>query len=303
MTTELRGRGEPITLDPSGPSRIIAERINPSGRSRLLQALLSGEWDYSAAEARRQVEAGADVVDVNVGGKGVDEEKVLPQVVRAVTQAVSVPLSVDTRIPAALQAALSVCPGRPLVNSIGGETKILAENLPIVAEHRTPVIALCMGAEGIPSSAEGRLRVAHQVLEAAVRAGIPEEDVLFDPLVLTVGADDQAARVVLETIRRLREEFPRNNITGGASNVSFGMPARWMLNASFLTAASLLGMNVPITDPTKPELQFALRAADVFLGRDRKSRRYMQFYRDAGAYFRPAPGPESGDRSAQAKFS
>lgn len=283
MTTDLQGTGDLIVLDPSGPSRIIGERINPSGRSRLLQALLSGDWEYVAGEARRQVEAGADVVDVNVGGKGVDEEKTLPQVVRVVAEAVSVPLSVDTRLPAALQAALAVCPGRPLVNSIGGEKKILAENLPIAAEHGVAVIALCMGSEGIPSSADGRLRVAHQVLEAAVRAGIKEQDVLLDPLVLTVGADDQAARIALETIRRMREEFPQNNITGGASNVSFGMPARSLLNASFLTAASVLGMNVPITDPTKAELRFALRTADVFLGRDRRTRRYMQFYRDEGS--------------------
>ncbi|MGA2112608.1 MAG: dihydropteroate synthase [Anaerolineales bacterium] len=294
MTTDLQGTGDPITLDPSGPSRIIGERINPSGRSRLLQALLDRNWEYAAGEARRQVEAGADVVDVNVGGKGVDEEKALPEVVRAVGEAVRVPLSVDTRLPTALEAALAICPGRPLVNSIGGEKKILAENLPIVAEHGVPVIALCMGAEGIPSSAEGRLRVAHQVLEAAVRAGIKEENVLFDPLVLTVGADDQAARIVLETIRRLREEFPQNSITGGASNVSFGMPARSLLNASFLTAASLLGMNIPITDPTKPELRFALRTADIFLGRDRKSRRYMQFYREEGARLQPGGRPEAG---------
>ncbi|MDY7041912.1 MAG: dihydropteroate synthase, partial [Chloroflexota bacterium] len=234
---------------------------------------------YIVKEAQGQVAAGADVVDVNVGGKGIDETTVLPEAVRVVAEAVDVPLSIDTRVPAALEAALAVCPGRPLVNSIGGEKNILAENLPIVAEYGVPVIVLCMGQEGIPSTAEERLKIARQVFETAVRAGVRQEDVIFDPLVMTVGADDQAARVVLETVRRLREEFPENNITGGASNVSFGMPARLILNANFLAVAATMGLNVPVTDPTCPELRFALLSADIFLGRDRRSRRYMKYYR------------------------
>ncbi len=158
------------------------------------------------------------------------------------------------------------------MNSIGGEEKILAENLPIVADFGVPVIVLCMGQEGIPNNADERLKIAHQVLEAAVRAGVAEEDVILDPLVMTVGADDQAARVALETTRRLREEFPNNNITGGASNVSFGMPARPVLNAHFLSAAFTLGMNLPITDPTDPQLRFALHCGNIFLGGDPKTR-------------------------------
>jgi 5-methyltetrahydrofolate--homocysteine methyltransferase len=150
-----------------------------------------------------------------------------------------------------------------------------------VAEHGLPVIGLCMGQEGIPVTADGRLKIAHRILEEAVRRGIREADVIFDPLVMTVGADDQAARIALETIRLLRAEFPNNNITGGASNVSFGMPERGALNARFLTVASVLGMNVPITDPTHFELRSALLMADVFLGRDRRTRRYMQHLRQA----------------------
>jgi 5-methyltetrahydrofolate--homocysteine methyltransferase len=279
MTTSLKGTGAPIEIDPGGPIRIIGERINPSGRSKLRQALLDENWDYIAAEARKQVESGADIIDVNVGGKGVDEVVALPQAVRIISEAVDVPLAIDTRIPAALEAALAVCPGRPLVNSIGGEKKILAENLPIVADHRLPVIVLCMGQEGIPKEAEGRLMVAGQILETAVRAGIREEDVVFDPLVLTVGADDQAARVALETVKRLRKEFPRNNITGGTSNVSFGMPDRPVINASFLSAATVLGLNLPITDPTNAHLRTTLLIADIFLGHDRYTRRFMQYLR------------------------
>ncbi|MBN1537451.1 MAG: dihydropteroate synthase [Anaerolineales bacterium] len=279
MTTVLQGTGEPIEITPTDATRIIGERINPSGKSKLRQALLDREWEYITNEARRQVEAGAQVIDVNVGGKGIDETELLPEAVRVVAEAVDLPLSIDTRVPAALEAALKICPGRPLVNSIGGEQKILAENLPIIASFNIPVIALCMGQEGIPDNAEARLKIAHQVLDAAVKAGLKEEDILFDPLVMTVGADDRAALVAFDTIQLLRKEFPKNNITGGASNVSFGMPDRDTINASFLTTAAVLGMNIPITDPTNRHLLEAIFLADVFRGCDRKKRSYMQFIR------------------------
>jgi 5-methyltetrahydrofolate--homocysteine methyltransferase len=136
-----------------------------------------------------------------------------------------------------------------------------------------------MGSEGIPKTAGERLKVAHQVLEAATQAGVKEADVLFDPLVLSVGADDQVARVALETISELRKAFPKNSITGSASNVSFGMPTRLMLNANFLAVAVVMGMNAPITDVTYPELRYALLAADIFLGRDTRTRRYMGYFR------------------------
>ena len=288
MTVRLQGRATSIEIDPLGPVHIIGERINPSGKSQLRRALQEGNWAYVEEEARRQVEAGASVIDVNVGGKGIDEATVLPAAVRAVAEAVDVPLCIDTRVPAALEAALAVCPGRPLVNSISAEDKAVAEILPIVAEHGLPVIALCMGQDGIPSTPEGRLKNARQALETAVRAGVRRDDVIFDPLVMTVGADDQAARVALETIRRLRAEFPDNNVTGGASNVSFGMPARSVLNTHFLAVAAVLGMNVPITDPTDPDVRFALLAGTIFLGRDRRAQRYMRYYRATRA--RRAPG-------------
>jgi 5-methyltetrahydrofolate--homocysteine methyltransferase len=279
VSTVFQESGSPVSISPGDPARIIGERINPSGRPQFRQALLDRNWEYLTREAVRQVEAGADILDVNVGAKDIDEVFVLPEAVRRVAEVVDVPLSIDTRNPAALAGALSVCPGRPLVNSIGGEKKILAENLPIVAEHGLPVILLCMGQEGIPKSAEERLKVAHYVLDAAVKAGIEEQDVWFDPLVMTVGADDQAAHVVLETIRSLRSEFPDCNITGGASNISFGMPERTTINAAFLTAAVVMGMNVPITDPTNKHVRSALLLADIFLGRDRRTRRYLKFIR------------------------
>ena len=283
MSLVLRGRGDPVTVDPEGPVRVIGERINPSGRKAMLEALRSGGWEeILRAEAIAQAEAGAQVIDVNVGGKGVDEAEILPEAVRIVAAAVDLPLSIDTRNPAALEKALALCPGRPLVNSIGGEDRVLAENLPIAADYGVPVVALCMGQEGIPKNADERLSVAHRVLDAAVKAGIREEDVIFDPLIMTVGADDQAARTALETIRRLRAEFPVNCVTGGASNVSFGMPCRAALNARFLSVAIVLGLNLPITDPTIPDLRWAIASGTLFLGRDRKNREYMRLYRELG---------------------
>lgn len=275
----LEGMGRVLEIFPQDPAHIIGERINPSGRPGLRQALLDGDLTPLGQEARQQVAAGAVVLDVNVGGRGIDEVAVLPRAVEAAAQAVDAPLCIDTRLPAALEAALAVCPGRPLVNSISAEKKALDEILPIVAERGLPVIALCMGQEGIPSTVDGRLRCGQQALEAAVRAGVQPEDVVLDPLVMTVGADDQAAHVVLQTIRRLRTEFPANNITGGASNISFGMPARPVLNAHFLSAAYVLGLNLPITDPTDPQLHLALLSGTIFLGRDQKTRAYMRYYR------------------------
>jgi 5-methyltetrahydrofolate--homocysteine methyltransferase len=276
---QLQGRGTILDIRPQDPAHIIGERINPSGKPGLRRALVTGDLASVAEEARRQVAAGADVIDVNVGGKDIDEVEMLPRAVAAVAQAVEAPLCIDTRLPAALAAALDACPGRPLINSISAETKALAEILPLVAERDLPVIALCMGQEGIPATVDGRLRCAERALEAAVAAGIPAEDVVLDPLVMTVGADEAAGRLALETVRRLREAFPANNITGGASNVSFGMPARPVLNTSFLAVAAYLGLNLPITDPTDAVLRYALLSADILLGRDKRTRNYLRFYR------------------------
>lgn len=276
----LKGRGAELQIDPSGAVRVIGERINPSGKAPLLTALREGNWEAVAREARAQEKAGAAIIDVNVGGKGVNETEALPRAVRAAAEAVEAPLCIDTRVPAALEAALAVCPGRPLVNSISAEQKALREVLPLVAERRLPVIALCMGQEGIPGTAEGRLDCACRALEAAMAAGIDGNDVVFDPLIMTAGADDNAARLALETVRLLRKKFPTNSITGGTSNVSFGMPVRSQLNACFLAAASVVGLNLPITDPTNESLRLAILACNIFLGRDAHNRSFMKGYRE-----------------------
>jgi len=280
MTTRVQGKGAVLEMDPSGKALIIGERINPSGKPALRQAILDENWEFVQQEAIDQVAAGADILDVNVGGKGIDEVASLSKAVAAIVKVVDVPLCIDTRYPEALEKALAVCPGRPLVNSISAEKKTLAEMLPVVARHNLPVIVLCMGPGGIPEEPEKRIQNARDAVAAAIKAGVKEEDLVFDPLVMPVGADDQAGVVTLETIRRLRELFPGNSITGGASNISFGMPMRPVLNANWMQVASFMGMNAPITDPLEKDLVFAQLCCNAFRGLDKRTKGYMRYCRE-----------------------
>lgn len=278
VATTLQGKGAVLRIVPGERTYIIGERINPTGKKRLARALAERDWAYIQSEAVRQVSAGADIVDVNVGAPGLDEVALLPEAVRAVSEVVDVPLALDTRNPRALAAALDACPGRPLVNSVSGETKDLEHILPIVVDRGAAMIALCMGDQGIPTDAQARLRIAHQICQAATVRGVPLQDIVVDPLVMTVGADHQAGVVALETIRLIAAELG-TNITGGASNVSFGLPERHRIGASFLPLAIAAGMNVPITDPTDDNLRYAILAADLVLGRDEYARNYLRFFR------------------------
>jgi len=252
---------------------IIGERINPTGKKRLAEALQAGDLSLVRELAQAQVEAGAGVLDVNVGAAGVDEVSVLPRAVEAVAEVVDVPICVDTANPEALAAALAVCPGKPLVNSVTGEEAKLAAVLPLVAEYHTAVIGLVMDDDGIPPTPERRLEVARKIRARAAELGIPPEDVIFDPLVLTVGAEPEAGRIALETISLMRAELDAN-VTAGASNVSFGMPDRHLLNQVFLAMAISCGVNCPIGDPS--HLCDVILAADVLLGRDKYGMRYIQ---------------------------
>ncbi|MGQ9675620.1 MAG: dihydropteroate synthase [Chloroflexota bacterium] len=278
MATTLQGRGAQVNIAPGGRTYVIGERINPTGKKRLARALAAKDWGYVQAEATRQVAAGADIIDINVGAPGLDEVTLLPEAVRAITEVIDAPLALDTRNAQALAAALEVCPGRPLVNSVSGERKDLDELLPLIAERGLPMIALCMSDEGIPKDARTRIRIAHQICDAAAARGVALRDIIVDPLVMTVGADDQAGAVALETIRLIATELG-TSITGGASNISFGLPERSRLGAAFLTLAIAAGMNCPITDPTDETLRYAILGADLVLGRDSYARAYLKYYR------------------------
>ena len=276
METILKGTGDNVHIAPDRPTVLIGERINPTGRKRLAAELVAGNVEVVKAEALAQVVAGADVIDVNVGAVGVDQVTLLPRAVEMVQEAVDVPLSIDTPDPAALAAALKVYQGKPLVNSVNGEEKNLSRVLPLVAEHGAVVIGLCMDEGGISDDPHKRLEIARKIVERAEGLGIPREDVLIDCLALTVGADPQAALVTLEAIRLVRAELGVN-MTLGASNVSFGLPNREVLNPVFLAMAIREGVNVPIVNAAR--VKQAILAADVLLGRDEFAMRYIKDYR------------------------
>ncbi len=277
MQTILRSETKEVVIDIAKPFVIIGEKINPTGRKKLAAALSEGNYDYVRELARAQVQAGADVLDVNVGVPGLDEVKVLPEVVKIVAETVDVPICIDSANRDALAAALAVAPGKLLVNSVNGEEASLERVLPVVKEYGAAVIGLTMDDDGIPNDPEQRLDIAEKILERAAKLGIGAEDVVIDPLVLTVGADSDAGMVTLRTIEMVREQFGVN-INLGASNVSFGLPERHTINQAFLALAMGAGATCAITDPLK--LAQTIRAADLLMGRDSYGMRYISYWRE-----------------------
>jgi len=280
MKTVVRSDKKVVTLDIEGPLVIIGEKINPTGRKKMAEALQAGNLDYVRNLAVEQVKAGADVLDVNVGVAGMDDVALMREIVKLVASCVDVPLCLDSPNPKALEAGLAVVPGKPLVNSVSGEESRLTTILPLVKEHGAAVIGLVMDDDGIPATPEGRLKVAEKIVERAARMGIPVEDIVIDPLVMAVGSDSQAGRVTLRTIELVREKLGVN-INLGASNVSFGLPDRLTVNMAFLALAMGAGATCAITDPMK--LASLIRAADLLLGRDEYGMRYIRYFRQMQA--------------------
>jgi len=265
-----------VKIDTEGPFVIIGEKINPTGHKKLATALREEDYDYVRELVRIQVEAGADVLDVNVGVPGLDEVSLLPRVIEIVTSEADVPICLDSANHEALAAGLAVTPGKPLVNSVNGEQASLETVLPIVKDYGAAVIGLTMDDDGIPNDVEVRVGIAGKILERAAKIGIPAEDVVIDPLVLTIGADSNAGVVTLQTIEMIRREFGVN-INLGASNVSFGLPDRHTINQAFLALAAGVGATCAITDPLK--LTAMIRAIDLLRGRDPFSERYIKHFR------------------------
>ena len=283
MKTTLSSETKSIDIDTSGPLTMIGEKINPTGRNRLVAALKEGSLDYVVDLAIRQVDDGADVLDINVGVPGIDEVAAMRDVIRAVTSAVDVPLCIDSPNHDSIAAGLEASPGRPLVNSVNGEERSLSVVLPLVKQYDAAVIGLTLDEDGIPETAQARFAVARKIIDRADSHGIPLESIVIDPLVLTVGADADAARVTLETIALLRAEYGVN-INLGASNVSFGLPDRPVVNKAFLAMAMQAGASCAITDVTT--MTATIRAADLLRGRDPSGTRYIKRFR--------AAGPDSG---------
>jgi 5-methyltetrahydrofolate--homocysteine methyltransferase len=282
LTTTLSLHSKTVKIHRSSPTVMIGERINPTGRKIMLEALQQGNFDLVRQDALSQVAAGALVLDVNAGVPGADEPALLQQVVRAVLEVTDVPLCIDTNNQQALAAVLPLYPGKALVNSVNGEEHSLAAVLPVVREHSAAVIGLCMDDGGIPKTAQDRLAVAARIVERAGRLGIPPEDVIIDPLTLTMGSDSQAGRVTLETVELVVKEFGVN-ISMGASNVSFGLPDRKFINATFISMAIQAGVTCPITNPLVPEVVAAVLVADLALGRDNYAMRWIKAYRKRAA--------------------
>jgi 5-methyltetrahydrofolate--homocysteine methyltransferase len=276
MRTELQGREKTVIIDRNGPVVIIGERINPTGKTRLADALRAGEMDYVRQLAREQVANGADMLDVNVGAAGVEEEEVLPLAVEVVGNEVGIPIVIDSTHEKALPKALEVVPGRPLINSVNGEEESLARLLPLVKEYDAAVIGLTMDDAGIPEEAEGRLTIAEKILERAEQHGIAAQDVIIDCLTLTVGADSRAAITTLRATELVTERLGVN-VCLGASNVSFGLPQRGKVNNLFLAMAIAAGMNVAIVNPSAAKE--AILIADLIMGRDEFATRYLEYFR------------------------
>ena len=277
MHTILKSEKKEVTIGFDKPFVIIGEKLNPTGIKKLGQALVERNMDYVKHLAKRQVDWGADVLDVNVGHPQIEEAEVMPLVVEAVQSVVDVPLCIDSNEPKILEAGLNAIKGgKPLVNSVNGEEKQLSTVLPIVKARGAAVIGLTIADEGIPPTAEGRLAAAAKVIERAAKIGIPIEDIIIDPLVMTVGHDSKAATVTLKAIELIKKEFDVN-ISLGASNLSFGLPDRHSVNAAMLSIAMLTGATTSITDPIK--LGSTIRATDLLLGRDPNSMRYLKYFR------------------------
>jgi len=276
METKVSSADKEVTIGEGHPTVLIGERINPTGRKGLSDALKAGNLEYVGKEAIAQVQEGADILDVNVGVTGLDEVALLPEAVRVVMESVDVPLCIDSNDPKAIEKALSIYKGKALINSVNGDDQTLAKVLPMVKEYGAAVIGLTMDESGIAKTAEQRLEIARKIVARAEEIGISRCDVIIDSLAMAVGADTNAGRITIETIRMVRNELGVNQ-TLGASNISFGMPDRHLINRAFLSIIIASGVNCPIVDAAKARP--VVLAVDLALGLDNYASRYISFYR------------------------
>ena len=254
--------------------RVIGERINPTGKKRFQQALLENDLDYILDVGVQQEDAGADILDVNVGYPGVNEVEMLPRVVKKLQSAISLPLQLDSSNADALEAGLRVYNGKAAVNSVNGEPEVLERILPIVKKYGAAVVGLTLDKNGIPKTAEERVAIAHRILDAALSYGIPREDVWIDCLTLTVSAQQEQAAETLRAVRMVREELGLQVVLG-VSNISFGLPNRSLITQNFLIQAMQAGLTLPIINPNQKEMMDAVAAFRVLSGEDQECRNYI----------------------------
>ncbi|HNX84625.1 MAG TPA: dihydropteroate synthase [Bacteroidales bacterium] len=275
MKTILKGTLKEVVIDTEGPVVIIGECINPTRRKKLVSTLQANDFSYMLELAKSQIDAMADVLDVNVGFPGVVDEELLPQAVIELQDHFDIPLCLDSPNPKAIEAALKVARGKCLINSVNAEEASLQRLLPVAREYGAAIIGLVLDDDGITHDPEKRLKIAEKIIERAVRSGIKEEDVIIDPMAMAVSADPNACRVTLETIRLVHDRLG-HNITQGASNISFGLPHRENINNAYMAMSILYGLTCPIANPEK--ITGLVRAADLVLGRDDYAIRFIEHY-------------------------
>ena len=256
---------------------VVGERINPTGKKRFQQALRENDMNYVLEQAVSQVEAGAQILDVNVGAPGVDEPALMEQVVKALQSVVSLPLQLDSSHAEALERGLRVYNGKPIVNSVNGEPEVLEKILPLCKKYGAAVVGLAIDKRGIQPKAEDRVAVARRIKEAALAAGIPQEDIYIDCLTLTASAQQQDVLATVEALHTCKTELGVRTILG-VSNISFGLPCRTYLNTTFLTMAMYAGLDLAIMNPSSEEMMAAVYAYNVLINRDLQSMKYIERY-------------------------
>ena len=258
---------------------VVGERINPTGKKRLQQALRDGDSAYPCTQAVAQAEAGAQVLDVNAGLPGIDEAATLEQLVKDLQAVTDLPLQLDSSNPEALSHALRIYNGKPIVNSVNGETETLEKILPLCKKYGAAVVGLALDKGGIPPTVEGRVAIARRIVDAAHAAGIPDEDIYIDCLCLTASAQQEGATQTLQALARCKKELGVRTVLG-VSNISFGLPCRGYLNTTFLTMAMSAGLDLAIMNPNTPEMMAAVRAYRVLTCQDPQSTDYVAAYAD-----------------------
>ena len=278
--------------------RVIGERINPTGKKRFQQALRENDIDYIIERGIEQQDAGADILDVNVGLPGIDEPAMMVRVVKALQSVTDLPLQIDSSDPLAIEAGLRAVNGKAIVNSVNGRREVLDAILPLCKKYGAAVVGLCMDENGIPADWRGRAAIAQRILDAALSCGIPREDVYIDCLTLTVSAQQEQARETLRALRWVKEELGLHTVLG-VSNISFGLPARENITVSFLTQALHAGLDLPIVNPNQDAVMDAIAAFRVLSGEDRNSAAYIDRFASQPER-KTVSAPESGMSIADA---
>jgi len=275
---ELKGTGKTVKIGAGRTPVIVGERINPTNRKELIAKLKSGEFDILEGEARKQVQNGADILDINVGVPGIDEKHAMLEALRIVQGAVEAPLWIDTSNPEVLAVALKNVKGRPGINSTTGEEKRMDVVVPLAAEYGAALVGLCIDDTGIPQTSEKRVQIARKIIEKAEKHGLDRKNIIIDCVALACSTGETGAKATLDTIRMCTEELGVNT-TVGLSNVSFGLPERPSLNASFMLLCAGQGMTCFIGNPNDPNMQMALKASKLFWGEDKYAMGYLTYYR------------------------